>query len=54
MEKIMETITFAVKDVSNGRKFGTSLDDPGLEILTDKIQFSDVFSQVRSLQYLAF
>ena len=37
MEKIMETITFAVKDVSNGRKFGTSLDDPGFEILTDKI-----------------
>ena len=33
---------------------GTSLDDPGLEILTDKIQFSDVFSQVCSVQYLAF
>ena len=54
MEKIMEAITFAVKDVSNGRKFGTSLDDPGLEILTDNIQLSDVFSHVRSLQYLAF
>ena len=54
MEKIMETITFAVKDVSNGRKFGTSWDDPVFEILTDQIQFADVFSQVRSLQYLAF
>ena len=29
----------------------TSLDDPGLEILTDEIQFSDDFSQVCSLQY---
>ena len=33
---------------------GTSLADPGLEILTDKIQFSDAFSQVCSLQYLEF
>ena len=36
------------------RNFGTSSDDPGLEILTDQIQFSDVVSQVCSLQYLAF
>ena len=38
----------------NGAIWGTSLDDPGLEILTNKIQFSEVFSQLRSLQYLAF
>ena len=38
--------------------FGTSLDDPGSKILTDKFRFSEIsfyiFFRVCSLQYLAF